>query len=127
MVENTRAIEPVPTPPEPVEAPRGLATPVGAPGQKVTWQAPWKIVGCYRCGSAVRVRQAVAHRQQFCSDYCRTQQRRATVQSVQQAEAAARRARIAATPLHEIYPGMTAVFETVQRRRPSYRAWRVAR
>lgn len=94
---------------------------------KATWQAPWKIVGCYRCGSAVRVRQAVAHRQHFCTDYCRTQQRREIFALAGQKALDAHIRRIAATPLHELYPGMAAVFEVVQRRRPSYAAWRATR
>lgn len=94
---------------------------------KVTWQAPWVIVGCYRCDRAVRVRQAVAHYQQFCSDYCRTQHRRETVLVTHHAAIDNRRRLLGVTPLHELYPGMVAVFDVVQRWRPSYAAWRANR
>lgn len=81
------------------------------------------MVGCYRCGAAVRVREEHRHRQNFCTEQCRIWHRREFMRSGRSILRDERRRKIAATPLHEMYPEMLPAIDRVQRRRPSYDAW----
>lgn len=93
------------------------------------WQSATRLVGCSRCGRALRVHRT-HNLNVFCSQQCQEWHREEIAQRKNVANQA-REARqrwehqemLLRLGMHVVYPQMLGAMDWVQRQRPSYQTW----